>query len=112
MRSLANTTVSIEHSKQLDEYDEPIDGSDSTLSQPFPASLIERRQIVASPGDADQPTYVRYAVLRCKPGIDINVDNIVVDLKTSKRWIVDEVTQLFNPMTGMDLRCQLRRASS
>lgn len=113
MRSLANTTISIENTKQLDpDYDEPIDGSDSTVGGPYPASLIERRIITADPSDNDKPTFLRYAVLRLRSNIVIEVDNIIVDQKTSKRWIVEEVTQLFNPMTGMDLRCQLRRLSS
>lgn len=112
MRSLANTTVAIELPKQYDEYDQVIEGSDTSLGGPYPASLIERRQIMDSATDNDRPTYIRYAVLRIRTDIPIEVDNIIVDQKTGRRWAVDEVTQLSNPMTGMDLRCQLRRISS
>jgi hypothetical protein len=111
MRSLANTTVQIEGSIELDEYGDPVASSDP-IGNPIPVSLIERRQLIAEPSDNKTLTYVRYAVMRCKPNSGIVQDQIVRDLKTDIRWVVDEVTQLFNPMTGMDLRCQLRRASN
>jgi len=112
MRSLANTKVQIEGEIVLDEYGDPIAGSGAERGNPFPASLIERRQLVADPSDNAKLTYIRYAVLRARPNTDIRQDDIVKDLKTGRRWIVDEITQLHNPLTGMDLRCQLRRASS
>lgn len=110
MRSLANTRVQILTANVLDEYGDPVPGAN--IGNPFPASLIERREQVADPSDNTKLTIIRYAVLRCHPKIEIVEDNIVLDLKTQIKWAVDEVTQLFNPMTGMDLRCQLRRASA
>jgi len=110
MRSLANTTVQLVSASNQDEYGDVVAGE--LIGNPFPVSLIERRQLVADPSDNTTPTYVRYAVMRCRSNIEIEVDQILTDLKTNKKWAVDEVTQLFNPMTGMDLRCQLRRVSS
>lgn len=111
MRSLANTTVQIEGAVVLDDYGDPV-GSSDPVGNPIPVSLIERRQLVADPSDNKTLTYVRYAVMRCRPSTGIAQDSVVRDLKTDIRWVVEEVTQLFNPMTGMDLRCQLRRASN
>jgi len=111
MRSLANTTVQIEGAIVLDEYGDPVGDSDP-IGNPIPVSLIEKRQLVAEPSDNKTITYVRYAVMRCKPNSGIEQDQIVRDLKTDIRWVVAEVTQLFNPMTGMDLRCQLNRISN
>lgn len=110
MRSRANTRVQIEAPTSLDEYGEPTTGTGK--GNPFPASLVERSQTVANPQDNMTPTIIRFAVLRCKQTTDIAVDDIVHDLKTGKRWAVDEIVEPLNPMIGMDKRCQLRRAGA
>lgn len=112
MRSLANTRISIENPKELDEYGDPVDGSDTSLGGPYSASLIERNKVSTDPNDFSKVAFVRYANLRVKSTVPVEQDNVILDLKTSIRWQVVSITQNTSPMGPMDKLCQLRRLSS
>jgi hypothetical protein len=112
MRSLATTRIVIENAKDIDEYGDPVDGSDTTLGGPYSASLIERRLTTVDPSDQTKVAFVRYAVLRVKNSVPVEQDNIISDLKGNTRWIVTSVTTVRTPMGPMDKVCQLRRLSS
>lgn len=111
MRSLANTRILIDNPVELDEYDEPIAGTGDPLG-PYPASLIERRQITADPNDFEKVGFVRYANLRVKSTVPVVQDKIITDVKTNIKWQVESVTSVRTPMGPMDTIAQLRRLSS
>lgn len=112
MRSLANTRIVIENAKQIDEYGDPVDGSDTNVGGPYPASLIERRLTSVDQNDNTKIAFVRYAVLRVKSSVPIEQDQIISDLKGNARWQIDSVTTVSTPFGPMDKVAQLRRLSS
>lgn len=74
------------------------------------ASILEQNSIVSADGEI-MPRDITQAIGRVNKNIDIRKGDTLLDVKTNKSWIVDEVALNGNPVMKVDKRLALHRTN-
>lgn len=105
MYSRATTKVSILRGESTDEWGDPVD-NDTVVASGVLASILEQK-IWSSPEVSTQPHNYRYARLRIRKNIEVQVNDRIKDERNNQTWLVTNISPLQNPVVGQDLRIDL-----
>src|ERR1044072_1574839 len=105
MYSRATTKVSILRGESTDEWGDPVD-NDTIVASGVLASILEQKTW-SSPEVSTQPHNYRYARLRIRKNIEVQVNDRIKDERNNQTWLVTTISPLQNPVVGQDLRIDL-----
>jgi hypothetical protein len=105
MYSRATTKVSILRGESTDEWGDPVD-NDTIVASGVLASILEQKTW-SSPEVSTQPHNYRYARLRIRKNIEVQVNDRIKDERNNQTWLVTNISPLQNPVVGQDLRIDL-----
>lgn len=105
----ATTKISVLRGTTTNAFGDEVDNF-TVAASGIPASLIEQtRQMFTR--ESTEPRVVRYTVGRVTAGTDIRQNDVLLDERTSVKYIVQAVSGLGNPVRMEDLRLDLKRTS-
>ena len=105
MYSRATTKVSILRGQSTDDWGDTID-NDTVVASGVLASILEQK-IWSSPEVSTQPHNYRYARLRIRKGIEVQVNDRILDERNNQTWMITNISQYQNPVVGQDKRIDL-----
>lgn len=105
MYSRATTKISILRGESTDEWGDPVD-NDTVVASGVLASILEQKTW-SSPEVSTQPHNYRYARLRIRKNIEVQVNDRIKDERNNQTWLVTNISPLQNPVVGQDLRIDL-----
>lgn len=109
MNGVATTTIAILRGTSTDDYGDEVDTS-TEVATGIPASIQEQRQTVTTPDDP-QPRVVRVYTGRVKAGTDVQTGDRIKDETTDDIYVIDQFSQVANPILRNDIRLDLRRVT-
>ena len=105
MYSRATTKISILRGQSTDDWGDTID-NDTVVASGVLASILEQK-IWSSPEVSTQPHNYRYARLRIRKNIEVQVNDRIRDERNNQTWMITNISQYQNPVVGQDKRIDL-----
>jgi hypothetical protein len=108
MIAAKTTTITIRNETGSSDPYDPNYEQDSATATGVRASILEQNSSV-TPDGVPIPRDITYAVGRVSQNIDVRKGATIVDEKTNKSWMVEEVARNANPVMKTDQRLALKR---
>lgn len=109
MNARPTTTVSILRGSSTDEYGDPTDAL-TAVATGLPASLLERTQRITKYGERT-PQIITYYTCRLPGDTVLQPEDRIKDETTGYIYVMDNYSQVANPLLVNDVRVDLRRLS-
>lgn len=109
MNARPTTTVTILRGTGTDEYGDPTDTL-TEVATGLPASILERTQRVTKFGERT-PQIITYYTARLPGDTVLHAQDRIKDETTGVIYVMDNFSQVANPLLVNDVRVDLRRLS-
>ena len=109
MNARPTTTVTVLRGTSTDDYGDPTDTLTEVMTE-LPASILERTQRVSKFGER-APQIITYYTCRLPGNTVLQADDRIKDETTGIIYVMDNYSQVANPLLVNDVRVDLRRVS-